>query len=395
MTQPSHDPVLLTAALIRCPSVTPAEGGALSYLQSVLEPAGFRCHRLPFAAADTPDVDNLFARIGSGGPHLCFAGHTDVVPPGDAKSWTHPPFSAVIADGFVYGRGAVDMKGNIACFLAAAADFLADPERLGQGSISLLITGDEEGPAVNGTVKVLEWMAANGHRPDHCLVGEPSNPDQIGDAIKIGRRGSLNGRLVVRGTQGHAAYPQLANNPLRGLVRVCAALTGLKLDEGTAAFAPSNLEIVAIETGNPAYNVIPAAAEARLNVRYNDRHTAASLEALIRRLAETALAGSGLVLQASFSGNADAFVTEPGPLVETMIAAVQAEAGRTPELSTTGGTSDARFIKDYCPVIEFGLVNKTIHAVDERVAVDDLRSLTRIYRRFLDGYFAASVRSVA
>ena len=383
----THDPIAHTAALIRCASITPVEGGALSYLQSVLEPAGFQCHRLVFSTPGTPDVDNLFARIGSGAPHLCFAGHTDVVPTGDAALWTHPPFDAAIADGFMYGRGAVDMKGNIACFVAAALEFIADPERLSQGSISLLITGDEEGPAVNGTVKVLEWMAAKGHTPSHSLVGEPSNPEQLGDAIKIGRRGSLNGRLVVRGKQGHAAYPQLANNPLRGMTRVCAALNALRLDEGTDVFTPSNLEIVAVETGNPAYNVIPASAETRLNVRYNDRHSAASLEALIHREAENALTGTGLTLEASFHGNAEAFVTKPGALVDTMVAAVRGVTGRTPELSTTGGTSDARFIKDYCPVIEFGLVNKTIHAVDERVALAELVGLARIYRVFLEGYF--------
>ena len=386
----THDPIAHTAALIRCASITPVEGGALTYLQNVLEPAGFQCHRLVFSAPGTPDVDNLFARIGGGAPHLCFAGHTDVVPTGDSALWTHPPFDAAIADGLMYGRGAIDMKGNIACFLAATLDFIANPEKLGQGSISLLITGDEEGPAVNGTVKVLEWMAAKGHTPNHSLVGEPSNPERLGDAIKIGRRGSLNGRLVVRGKQGHVAYPQLANNPLRGLIRVCAALNALRLDEGTEIFTPSNLEIVSIETGNPAYNVIPAAAEARLNVRYNDRHSAASLEALIHREAENALTGTGLTLEASFNGNADAFLTKPGPLVDTMIAAVHAATGRTPELSTTGGTSDARFIKDYCPVIEFGLVNKTIHAIDERVALADLTALTGIYRGFLNGYFAVT-----
>ena len=388
MTHDRHDPIAYTQALVRCQSVTPAEGGALRFLESLLASAEFSCHRLPFSAPGTPDVDNLFARIGGGGPHLCFAGHTDVVPTGDVSRWSHPPFGGVIADGYLYGRGAVDMKGNIACFLAAALDFLADPARLGQGSISLLITGDEEGPAVNGTVKVLEWMAATGHTPTACLVGEPSNPERLGDAIKIGRRGSLNGRLEVRGKQGHAAYPQMANNPIRGLTRVAAALQALRLDEGTEAFSPSNLEIVAIETGNPAYNVIPATVEARLNVRYNDRHTAQSLEALIRAEALAALAGSGLELEATFSGNADAFVTKPGPLVDTMIAAIQTETGRTPVLSTSGGTSDARFVKDYCPVIEFGLVNKSIHAIDERVAVADLVALTRVYRTFLERFFA-------
>ena len=394
MTPTTYDPIAHTAALIRCASITPLEGGALTYLQSVLEPAGFQCHRLLFSAPGTPDVDNLFARIGSGGPHLCFAGHTDVVPTGDASLWTHPPFQAAIADGFIYGRGAVDMKGNIACFLAAVLEFTADPERLGQGSISFLITADEEGPAINGTVKVLQWMAAHGHAPSHSLVGEPSNPERLGDAIKIGRRGSLNGKLVVRGKQGHAAYPALANNPLRGLTKICAALNALPLDAGTEAFAPSNLEIVAVETGNPAYNVIPASAEARLNVRYNDRHTAASLEALIRATAEAALTGSGLTLEAAFHGNADAFVTKPGSLVDTMVTAVRSVTGLTPELSTTGGTSDARFIKDYCPVIEFGLVNNTIHAIDERVALADLTALTRIYRSFLERYVAAFAPTV-
>jgi succinyl-diaminopimelate desuccinylase len=388
MTDTAADPVAITAELVRCPSVTPEEGGALAYLEGILSTHGFRCQRLPFSAPGTPDVDNLFARIGSGQRHLCFAGHTDVVPTGDPALWTHPPFGAVIAGGMLYGRGAVDMKGNIGAFVAAVFDFLADPERLGQGSISLLITGDEEGPAVNGTVRVLDWMAALGHTPTDCLVGEPSNPERLGDAIKIGRRGSLNARLVVRGRQGHVAYPHMANNPLRGLAKVCGALHALKLDDGTDAFMPSNLEVVAIETGNPAYNVIPAAAEARLNVRFNDRHTAATLEALIRREASAALAGSGLELQAEFHGNADAFVTKPGPLVDTMIAAVAAVTGRTPELSTSGGTSDARFVKTYCPVIEFGLVNKTIHAVDERVPVTDLHALKRIYRRFLDNYFS-------
>ncbi len=395
MTNTTHDPVDFTQALVRCPSVTPHEGGALGYLESVLTRAGFHCDRLVFTSPGTPDVDNLFARVGSGDPHLCFAGHTDVVPTGDEARWTHPPFGAVIADGYLYGRGVVDMKGNIACFMAAALDFIADPERLGQGSISFLITGDEEGPAVNGTVKVLQWMTTNGHTPTASLVGEPSNPERLGDAIKIGRRGSLNGRLLVRGKQGHAAYPQVANNPIRGLTRVATALQALQLDAGTATFSPSNLEIVAIETGNPAYNVIPASAEARLNVRYNDLHTSASLEALIRHEAQAALAGSGLELEASFNGNADAFVTKPGPLVDTMVAAVHAETGRKPELSTSGGTSDARFIKDYCHVIEFGLVNKSIHAIDERVPVADLLTLTRIYRAFLDRFFRADDFSVA
>jgi succinyl-diaminopimelate desuccinylase len=379
----------LARDLVRCASVTPAEGGALTYLQTLLEAHGFHCERLIFSAPATPDVDNLFARFGSGAPHLCFAGHTDVVPPGDTALWTHPPFAGQIDQGFLYGRGAVDMKGNIACFLAAALPLLTDPARLGQGSISLLITGDEEGPAINGTVKVLEWMAANGHVPNDCLVGEPSNPEHLGDAIKIGRRGSMNGTITVSGKQGHVAYPMVADNPLPGLIRICAALTNLKLDEGTATFSPSNLEVVAIDTGNPAFNVIPHRASARLNVRYNDRHSFQSLEALLRQTAEQALGSQTLKLGMTYDGNADAFVTAPGRLVETMVAAVRNVTGRQPELATSGGTSDARFIKNYCPVIEFGLVNKSLHAIDERVPIADLEGLTRIYRAFLDQYFRA------
>jgi succinyl-diaminopimelate desuccinylase len=387
MTDPK-DPVALTQALVRCPSVTPKEGGALDLLQRVLEPAGFTCHRLVMREPGTLDVDNLFARIGSGRPHLCFAGHTDVVPPGDAAAWTHPPFSGDIADGHVWGRGAVDMKGNIACFVAAALAFLEDPGALGQGSISLLVTGDEEGPSVNGTVKVLRWMAEHGHVPDCCLVGEPSNPERIGDAIKIGRRGSLNGRIVISGRQGHSAYPHLACNPVPGMAKVVAALLAEPLDQGSEHFAPSNLEVVSVDTGNPAYNVIPARIELKLNIRYNDRHTARSLERHVREQVAAALAGTDLTAELAFHGNADVFVTEPGPLVDTMVAAVEDVCGRRPELSTSGGTSDARFVKDYCPVIEFGLVNKTIHATDERAAIADLEQLTAIYRRFLERTFA-------
>ncbi len=390
----SVDPVALTRALVQCPSVTPSEAGALDLIEKLLTPAGFTCQRLPFSQSGTADVDNLFARLGSGHPHLCFAGHTDVVPPGDAGMWTHPPFSGVIADGSMYGRGTVDMKGNIAAFLAAALDFTDEPSRLSQGSISVLITGDEEAVAVNGTVKVLDWMAKNGHTPDHCVVGEPSNPNRIGEAIKIGRRGSLSATMTVTGKQGHAAYPAAADNPLRGVVAIAAALMRLQLDDGTDTFAPSNLEVVAIETGNPAYNVIPQRVVLRLNVRFNDRHTDKSLQALLRVTAAKALGSTTLKLDTSFEGNADAFVTNPNtdaarPLLSAMQAAIGEVTGLTPELSTSGGTSDARFVKDYCPVIEFGLVNRTIHAVDERVPVADLGTLKQVYRGFLDRYFGA------
>ncbi len=388
-TKPPPDALYIARALIRCPSVTPEEGGAIDTLVSLLEPAGFACHRLPFADRDTPDVDNLFARIGSKGPHLCFAGHTDVVPAGDEAAWTHPPFGADVADGLLYGRGAVDMKGGIACFAAAALSWLADTGDTFPGSISFLITGDEEGPAINGTAKVLEWMKHEGHAPDHCLVGEPSNPHAIGDEIKIGRRGSMNGELTVTGRAGHAAYPQLAANPIPGLMSVLGAFLAEPLDTGNDNFAPSNLEVTTIDTGNRAVNVIPAAVTAKFNIRFNNEQTAQGLKDLLRGQAHDTLSGTGLDFDLTFSPSGDAFVTEPGPLIEVMTDAVKAATGKAPALSTGGGTSDARFIKDYCPVIEFGLVNETIHQTDERTPVADLETLTAIYRDFIGRYFAA------
>ncbi len=384
------DPVSLTQALVRCKSITPDEGGALTYLQSVLEPAGFTCHRLTFSAPGTPDVDNLYARIGTSAPHLCFAGHTDVVPPGPLQSWRHPPFAAEIVNGVLYGRGAADMKGGIACFLAATLDYLAQNGLPPKGSISFLITGDEEGPAVNGTIKMLQWLKQNGEKLDHCLVGEPSNPEKIGDAIKIGRRGSLNGVLTITGKQGHAAYPHLANNPIPGLLKVLDHFLSEPLDQGTAHFMPSNLEITSVDVGNPAVNVIPERAQAQFNIRFNDSHSGNSLMALLRNKTATALQGTGLDWDINFQLSGESFLTEPGFLSTTLAHAIEAETGHKPELSTSGGTSDARFIKDYCPVIEFGLVNATIHKVDERVPVSDLECLTRIYRRFIDSYFKAS-----
>ena len=383
------DPVPLAQALIRCQSVTPDEGGALDYLESVLKPAGFACHRLAFSDANTPDVDNLYARIGTGSPHLCFAGHTDVVPPGPLASWSHPPFAAEIVDGVLFGRGAVDMKGGIACFLAATLDHLAQNGLQQNGSISFLITGDEEGPAINGTVKMLQWLERNGETLDHCIVGEPSNPKNIGDAIKIGRRGSLNGVLTVTGKQGHAAYPHLANNPIPGLLKILDSFSGAPLDHGTAHFMPSNLEVTSIDVGNSAVNVIPEQARAQFNIRFNDSHSGDSLKALLRNKAAAALRGTGLTWDIAFQLSGDSFVTEPGALITTLAQAIKAETGRQPELSTSGGTSDARFIKNYCPVVEFGLVNATIHKVDEHVPVRDLVTLTAIYRRFIDNYFKA------
>ena len=381
------DPIALTQALVRCESVTPKEGGAISLVERHLRDAGFSCHRLVFKDGAYP-VDNLFARIGHGGPHLCFAGHTDVVPAGDVARWTHPPFSGEIVDGVLHGRGSVDMKGNIACFMAAALDYLATDGLDRPGTLSFLITGVEEADAVDGTLKVLDWMAANGHTPSHCIVGEPSCSEAIGDTIRIGRRGSLSAKLVVTGKQGHVGYAHLANNPIDGFVKIAVALKAASLDSGTEHFVPSNLEIVSVDVCNPVFNVIPARVEAKMNVRFNDRHTAESLEAQFRQTAEAALASTGLGHEWSFFGNADAFVTKPGPLVDMVKDVVRETTGQTPELSTAGGTSDARFVKNHCPVLEIGLVNKTIHAVDERVPTADLDTLTVLYRRLIERYYA-------
>ncbi len=388
MTLDATDPAALAAALIRCPSVTPHEGGALTLLADVLAANGYTCKRAPFSEPGTPDVDNLYARIGSDGPNLCFAGHTDVVPPGDDKAWTHPPFGAVVVDGLLYGRGAVDMKGAIACFVAAAIRV----ERRGgrRGAISFLITGDEEGPSINGTMKVLPWLAARGERLDACVVGEPSNPKALGDEIKIGRRGSVNAELIVHGKQGHAAYPHLADNPVPKLARIIDRLASIPLDHGTEHFERSSLQVTVISVPNTVTNVIPAEARARFNVRYNDLWNRPKVEAWVRQHCTDAAAEVGARFDLTFSGTGDVFRTKPGPLVDNMVEAVRAVTGRTPALTTGGGTSDARFIQAFCPVIEFGLVNETIHQVDERVAVADLLTLTRVYERFIEGYFAAT-----
>jgi succinyl-diaminopimelate desuccinylase len=381
------DPVALARDLIRCPSVTPAEGGALDYLERVLQGAGFAVHRLKFSAPGSADVENLYARVGTASPHLMFAGHTDVVPPGEEGAWTHAPFAGEIADGRLYGRGAVDMKGAIACFLAAALDHLAANGRKPKGSISFLITGDEEGDAVNGTVKLLEWAVERGERFDHCIVGEPSNPAALGDAVKIGRRGSLNGTLVVTGKQGHVAFPHLADNPIRGLVALMNALMAEPLDRGTEHFDPSNLEFTSVDVGNRTVNLIPGEARARFNIRYNDLHTPESLKALIA--ARCAAAAGRVRWRIDYlPSNSWVFLTKPGPFVDLVTEAIAAATGRKPKLSTSGGTSDARFIKDYCPVLEFGLVGATMHQVDEQVPTAELAALTAIYRRILDRYLA-------
>jgi succinyl-diaminopimelate desuccinylase len=387
MTALGDKALQLAQGLIRCESVTPTDAGALDVLIEAVKPARFTVWRLNFKDDGTPPVDNLYARIGDGPPNLCFAGHVDVVPPGDATQWTHPPFAAEVADGRLYGRGASDMKGAIACFVAAALDYAKSRGRELDGSISLLITGDEEGPALNGTRKVLAWMKEQGERLDHCIVGEPTNATRIGEAIKIGRRGSLNGHLRVTGTQGHVAYPHLANNPVKGLLKVLARIYDSPLDYGSAHFSPSNFEVTSIDVGNPTTNIIPSAAEARFNIRFNDRHEAGALKDLLREHARAALSGSDLSFSLGFEPHAESFLTEPGPLDALMSEAVSEVTGLTPKLSTDGGTSDARFIKDYCPVIEFGLTTASIHKVDENAAIADLEQLTDVYRRFIALYF--------
>jgi succinyl-diaminopimelate desuccinylase len=380
------DPIALARDLLRCPSVTPAEGGALALIERTLSTAGFAVHRVTFSEPGADDVENLFARIGTPAPHLVLAGHTDVVPPGDEARWRHQPFAGDIADGVLFGRGAVDMKGAIACKLAAVLDHLAANGGRPKGSISFLITGDEEGIAVNGTIKLLKWAAARGEAFDHCILGEPTNPKRLGDMIKIGRRGSLNGTLIVAGTQGHVAYPALADNPVRRIVAIMGAVMGEPLDAGSEHFDPSNLEFTSVDVGNRTVNVIPPEARARFNIRFNDHYTQASLRTLIEARAAAAAQGGQFRIEWEPS-NADVFLTRPGPFVAQVSAAIAEVTGRMPELSTSGGTSDARFIKDYCPVVEFGLVNATMHKIDEQVATVDLTALTAIYRRVLDRYF--------
>jgi succinyl-diaminopimelate desuccinylase len=381
------DPIAIARDLIRCRSVTPEDGGALSFLQGLLAQAGFEVHRTIFTEAGTAPIDNLYARIGVAKPNLLFAGHTDVVPPGNETTWSHPPFAGEVAGDMLYGRGAVDMKGGIACFVAAALDYLSTNGGRPKGSISLLITGDEESVAVNGTIKLLKWAAERGETFDHCILGEPSNVETVGDTIKAGRRGSLNGTLVVAGRQGHVAYPERADNPVRGLVTLITALQA-PLDEGSAQFTPSNLEFTSIDIGNPTVNLIPGEARARFNIRYNDCHSLSTLKALIEDRAKAAAGGR---IRQSFEwqpSNADVFVTKPGPFTDLAVAAIAEVTGHKPKLSTSGGTSDARFIKDYCPVLEFGLVGQTMHAVDERTPVADLVKLTAVYRRIIEKYFA-------
>ncbi|MCK1388883.1 succinyl-diaminopimelate desuccinylase [Bradyrhizobium sp. 21] len=385
------DALSIARDLIRCPSVTPEDAGALGVLETALNAAGFICHRVTFSEAGFADVDNLYARIGTDGPHITFAGHTDVVPPGDESAWSVGAFSGEVKDGFLHGRGAVDMKGGIACSVAAVLEHLSandgKPRADGTGSISFLITGDEEDVSINGTIKLLKWAAERGEKFDHCVLGEPSNVETLGDTIKVGRRGSQSGTLYVDGVQGHVAYPHRAANPVPDISRLIVAISDEPLDHGSAQFQASNLEFTSVDVGNKANNVIPGEARAKFNIRYNDNHTQASL----RELVETRLTKAcGNRIRARIvwePSNSNVFVTKPGPFTELAVSAIEEVTGRKPELSTSGGTSDARFISSYCPVIEFGLVGQTMHQVDERVPVVDLEKLTKVYRGILARYF--------
>ncbi|EJF91018.1 succinyl-diaminopimelate desuccinylase [Bartonella tamiae] len=413
------DPVFLIRTLIQCASVTPNEAGVLSTLETFLHKLNFDVKRPTFQDTNTPDVDNLYARLGANGRHLMFAGHTDVVPPGNNDQWSYPPFDAVLKDNKIFGRGAVDMKGGIACFLAATARYLEKKPLL--GSISFLITNDEEGPAINGTVKLLHWAATKGENWDAAIVGEPTNPNHLGEMIKIGRRGSLSCLMTVQGYQGHVAYPERAFNPIPIAIKLCEALTTTPLDNGSEMFQPSNLEITAIDTDNQATNIIPGQCRIRFNIRYNDCWTQESLKAEIEKRLNKTLKADGetdvfettsdqsirkqsmsndMHIPSSFKKDrpiftldwmmspGGVFVTKDDTLINILSQSILAITGCHAELSTTGGTSDARFIKDYCPVIEFGLVGQTMHQIDEYVDVHDLETLTQIYENFLEKFFA-------
>jgi succinyl-diaminopimelate desuccinylase len=368
--------------LIRFPSITPADAGAQDYLKSLLEPLGFKIYDLPFEGLGSYPVKNFFARRGTESPHICFAGHTDVVPPGDEASWSVPPFAGEVVGDSLIGRGASDMKGNIAAFVAAVQNYLSEIHDH-KGSISFLITGDEEKDSINGTERVLEWMKDNKQLPDVCIVGEPSNPDYMGQEIKIGRRGSLTGRMVVKGTQGHVAYPDRANNPLPRMIRYLDALNETIFDKGSAFFPPTNLEVTTIDVGNPSSNVIPAEGRATFNMRFSDRWTIEALEQKVRFI----LDGIDPNYEIKFTRGAHSFLTSPGEWTGLVAGAVEAVTGHRPAMSTGGGTSDARFVASYCPVVEFGMINKSIHHVDEFCKLEDLEKCVAIYQEILKRYF--------
>lgn len=371
------DVIELTKSLIACPSVTPKDEGAQIVLEKALTTLGFECYHLPFE-----DVPNLFARRGTDGPHICFAGHTDVVPSGPENLWTFGPFTPEIENNILYGRGASDMKGSVAAFVAAISAYL-DQNSLTSGSISLLITGDEEGEAINGTAKVLEWMQDNNHTPDVCLVGEPTNPEFLGQELKIGRRGSLTGKLTVYGKQGHVAYPHLADNPIPRMIKMLQNLIDHTFDKGNEYFPPTTFEITSVDVGNTADNVIPESVNAAFNLRFNDHWKASKLMDAIN----TILQQTPGAYEISYRSSGDSFLTQPGPWSEIVKQAVIDLTGKTPTYTTSGGTSDARFIQAYCPVVEFGGINKTIHQINENAKVKDLQTLTGIYTRVLELYF--------
>jgi succinyl-diaminopimelate desuccinylase len=383
MSSLEPDPVALSEALIARPSVTPEDAGALDVLIEFLTPLGFECHDLTFDDPAGEPTRNLYAVLGDSGPNFCWAGHTDVVPPGDLGDWTSDPFVPTQRDGRLYGRGACDMKCAVAGMMAASAKFVAESGTDFGGRISFLITGDEEGDATNGTKKVLEWLTERGEKLDACVVGEPTNPAHLSDMVKIGRRGSMNVWLTVDGVQGHSAYPHLADNPIHRLLGLLTSLTDVPLDEGSDHFQPSTLQVTTVDVANKATNVIPARAEARINIRFNDLHSSDSVEALLRGRLDQA--GGGYEMRTRVSG--ESFLTPPGHLSQVASDAVKAVTGKAPELSTTGGTSDARFIKDYCPVVEFGLTNETAHKIDENSRIDDIRALGDIYLHMLNGFF--------
>lgn len=381
------NPVALAQKLIRCPSITPEEGGALDLLQKTLEGIGFVCHRLKFSQTDTPDVDNLYARHGDSEPNFCFAGHTDVVPTGPLETWQHGPFDATVVDGVLYGRGASDMKGAIACFIAAAQQVLSKDHIT--GSISLLITGDEEGPAINGTRKMLNWLSEHDEHLSACLVGEPTNPEYLGQTVKIGRRGSMNAKLTIHGTQGHTAYPHLADNPAHKLVNILKFFITNSWDQGSQYFPPSTLQISTIDIGNPASNVIPNRAQSTFNIRFNDMHSSQSLTNFLYSSIDS-LIGEGGSYDLEISTSGESFITPPGPLSKLVSESIKSVLGIMPELSTTGGTSDARFIKDHCEVVEFGMVGLTMHKSNEEAHIADLHNLKKIYETVLRGYFSST-----
>ena len=386
MTDKIPHSVEIAQALVRCPSVTPEEGGALTYLEGVLKDAGFETHRVAFSGDGSYDVDNLYARFGTGAPHFCYGGHTDVVPVGDREDWDHDPFCGDLIDGYLFGRGAEDMKGGVAAFAAAAIQFIRENPNFG-GSISMLITGDEEADSINGTVKLIEWAHQRGEAIDACIVGEPTNSERVGTTIKNGRRGSYSARLIVEGIQGHVAYPEGTDNPITKALPLLSALTSPAFDEGSKYFPPTNLEITTVDVNNQASNVVPAKLTARFNIRFNDRWTEQTLtNELERRLSDAAPEGAVYRFEPVKPVN-DAFLTEAPDLLAPLQEAIQEITGETPSLSTAGGTSDARFIKNYCPVVEFGLVFKTLHQINERTPVKDIEILCDVYQAFLKRYF--------